>query len=154
MSGFDISQRVITLSIIFLIVGRIQVRPLPSLRTLICCLVVAVADLCAAQGLTTFRNGDVADADEINGNFSALDSRLQNLESVDAGTAATQFGVFKVVSVDCSENAAALVEAYDAIYQTSHIHFIVSGRCDGPDGRGVGQLGKHIMITGGELGFP
>lgn len=129
-------------------------NPVLLFRVLICCFGLAAADLCAAQSLTTFRNGDVADADEINGNFSALDSRLQNLESVDAGTAATQFGVFKVVSVDCSENAAALVEAYEAIYQTSHIHFIVSGRCDGPDGRGVGQLGKHYMITGGELGFP
>jgi hypothetical protein len=129
-------------------------KPALLLRTLTCCFALVVTDLCAAQSLTTFRNGDVADAEEINSNFSALDSRLQNLESVDAGTAATQFGVFKVVSVDCSENAAALVEAYDAIYQTSHIHFIVSGRCDGPDGRGVGQLGKHYMITGGELGFP
>lgn len=102
-----------------------------------------------AQGLTTLSNGEVADADDINDNFSLLNSRLQNVENMDFGFVGNNIQAYKLVQVDCSLNPAALSQAWEANYATSQIKFLINGRCEWPEpDADVGFSGKSVIISG------
>jgi len=100
-----------------------------------------------AQGLITFSNGEIADADEINSNFSALDSRLNEVEDMNFGFVGNSIQAYKLVQVDCAADAAALTKAWEANYATNQIKFLINGRCDFPYPN-VGFSGKSVIIEG------
>ena len=100
-----------------------------------------------AQGLITFSNGEIADADEINSNFSALDSRLNEVEDMNFGFVGNNIQAYKLVQVDCAADAAALTKAWEANYATNQIKFLINGRCDFPYPN-VGFSGKSVIIEG------
>lgn len=122
-------------------------RAVAFLKALIWCSALTATNLGFAQGLTTFSNGETADADEINNNFSALDSRLNNIEDMNFGFVGNNIQAYKLVQVDCSEDAGALNQANAANYATNQIKFLINGRCDWtyPD---VGLSGKSVIISG------
>ena len=101
-----------------------------------------------AQGLITFSNGEIADADEVNNNFSVLNSRLNNVENMNFGFVGNNIQAYKLVQVDCSADAAALNKASEANYATTHIKFLINGRCDWPNPPDVGFSGKSVIISG------
>jgi hypothetical protein len=100
-----------------------------------------------AQDLITFSNGESADADEVNNNFSVLNSRLNNVENMNFGFVGDNIQAYKLVQVDCSADAAALTKANEANYATTQIKFLITGRCEWsyPD---VGFSGKSVIISG------
>ena len=100
-----------------------------------------------AQGLITFSNGEIADADEINSNFSALDSRLNEVEDMNFGFVGNSIQAYKLVQVDCAADAAALTKAWEANYATNQIKFLINGRCEWPY-PDVGFSGKSVIIGG------
>jgi hypothetical protein len=100
-----------------------------------------------AEGLITFSNGEIADADEINNNFSVLNSRLNNVENMNFGFVGDNIQAYKLLQVDCSENAAALSQAWEANYATNQIKFVINGRCEWPY-PDVGFSGKSVIISG------
>ena len=118
------------------------------LKALIWCSTLTTTNLGFAQGLITFSNGEIADADEINNNFSALDSRLNNIEDMNFGFVGNNIQAYKLVQVDCSADAAALTKANEANYATTHIKFLINGRCDWPNPPDVGFSGKSVIISG------
>lgn len=117
------------------------------LKVFACCFALMAASPSFAQGLTTFNNGEIADADEINNNFSVLNSRLNNVENMNFGFLGSNIQAYKLVEVDCSGNAAALSQAWEANYATNQIKFLINGRCEWPY-PDVGFSGKSVIISG------
>jgi hypothetical protein len=100
---------------------------------------------------TTFSNGEVADADAVNGNFQSLDGRISSLESVpidaSASAAAGSFGLPQL-DVDCTTNPSALQDAWGRILISSPIAVILTGGCKEPQG-GITLGGQTIALSGG-----
>ncbi|WP_418642343.1 hypothetical protein ACNUDM_20605 [Vibrio chaetopteri] len=75
----------------------------------------------------TFSAGSPALASEVNENFSQLDSRLTALEGSESDSYIT-------VEVDCSENAKALVEAFEGSRNSNaQMEYLISGSCEGAE---------------------
>ncbi|AFV87031.1 hypothetical protein [Alteromonas mediterranea] len=94
-----------------------------------------------------------AKAAEVNENFDFLNSRLNGLEnsSLSEGSGTQEF------DVDCTENPAALSEAYLANKFTQNISFLIVGSCYGDitvprvEGEAAAQVhGQVIFITGAD----
>jgi len=100
---------------------------------------------------TTFSNGEVADANDINENFQSLDDRISPLESAAldaaASAAASQFGTVQL-TVDCTVNPSALQAAWGQILISSPISVQLIGDCKEPLG-GI-SIGGHLIAL---LGF-
>ena len=105
-----------------------------------------------SQGLASFENGTVADADAINSNFSVLDGRLSTLESEGASYSGSNIIGYSRVLVDCAANNLALVEAIGSLDpKIDRVKFEISGECQEWQYPIVpGFQGKSIVI-GGQL---
>jgi hypothetical protein len=99
---------------------------------------------------TTFSNGEVADANDINENFQSLDGRISSLESVPidaaASAAAGQWGTVQL-TVDCTVNPSALQAAWGQILISSPVSVQLMGDCKEPLG-GISIGGHSIALLG------
>ena len=96
-------------------------------RSLIYILIsLALSSRVAAQSLNVFKNGETADADEINANFSLLDNQLKDLESrLSPGFD----GSAQYIVVDCTSDSSALETAMAGVSKNALLSLYVSGRC-------------------------
>ena len=119
-------------------------------KLLVSLVAVAFAGPVFSQGLTTFENGKVADADAINSNFSQLDNRLQTLESEGASYSGNNIIGYNRVLVDCAANNSALAEAIRSLNpKIDQVRFEISGECrELQDNFAPGWQGKNIVISG------
>lgn len=96
-----------------------------------------------AEELQLFQNGEVANAEDINHNFSHLDDRIQALQQ-DPSERENQFNL-KYISVDCSANPQALRDAYNDTLHLDRLSFRVEGTCEIDS---LGISGRYINIAG------
>lgn len=105
---------------------------------------LALSSRVAGQTLNIFKNGETADADEINANFSLLDSQFKDLESrLSLGFD----GSFQDIEVDCSSDSSALETVLAGVSKNAELALYVSGHCS------VGSVradrGQTIYVIGG-----
>lgn len=101
--------------------------------------------LSIAQDLVEFENGQIADADDMNGNFQNLDDRLTSLEDLTSQLEYSELnglvGGWQVKTVDCSEDSAAL--SNERVLQGSdRLRVKLFGTC---------ELSQDFLITGQKL---
>jgi hypothetical protein len=98
--------------------------------------------------LISFSNGSIADADDVNHNFDLLEKRLKILESREHG-----------IELDCTDNPAALRDAYQLHFDKSELTFSIKGKCYGsfantgaPDYNELQVSSQEVTIFGNEEG--
>ena len=94
--------------------------------------------------LISFSNGTIADADDVNHNFQLLLKQAEELKSRS-----------KTIIVDCTDNPAALREAYNRNFEKRSLNFEIKGSCyanfaneGAPDYRNIMINHQQIMIDG------
>lgn len=104
---------------------------------------LALSSRVAGQTLNVFKNGATADADEINANFSLLDSQFKDLESrLSLGFD----GSFQSIEVDCSSDSSALETALAGVSKNAALALYVSGHCSVRSVRA--DRGQMIYVIG------
>lgn len=113
----------------------------------ICVLVAVIAWMPAlswAQQIVQFQNGEVADADDVNANFSLLKERLDTLyEPVDSRFVQWHLAP---IAVDCSNDAYAFQTAYADSLNKDRLDFQLQGQCLYEGALDV--AGRFIAISG------
>ncbi len=104
-------------------------------------LTIAAFMSCAAtaQGLTQFNNGAVADADELNANFSALEERIDSLRSsYEAVVVANGFTPIAITRIDhtallnlCGDESGCTVRLCRAFADDPGFEFADVPECQG-----------------------
>jgi len=95
-----------------------------------------------SQGLYTFSNGEVADAEKINENFDNLNQRLTPLE---ASSLRDYLGVLNF-NVDCEGDPKALDAEIKKSAHLDPVGFLITGDCQFD--AGMELLGRQVIITG------
>ncbi len=101
--------------------------------------------LSSAQQIVEFQNGQVADANDVNANFSLLKERLDTLyEPVNSRLVQWQLAP---IAVDCSADPYAFQTAYSQSLNKDRLSFQLQGQClyEGT----LGVAGRLIAISGG-----
>lgn len=96
-----------------------------------------IANTSAADSLVTFTSGTAAKAEEVNANFTYLESKIDAVSSASGVTAA----------VDCSTDSGALITLLDNARYAGPLSITLTGTCDGP----LGIYKDDVTITGGAI---
>ena len=95
-----------------------------------------------AQELSTFSNGEVADAEKINENFNSLDERILSLEVPETRDTYGQLNV----DVDCEENPQGLETTISEMAHLDPLRISVVGDCNFSNG--FTPIGRQVVIAG------